>query len=825
VVGRRSEMRDSSAKHRIWDEPIGMPKLVGKPDKGSILSKEEIDKLFKVKKTSSTKKSVRFSGRVITKAGFTGKKRVTARGKKPYDMCYRNGVHVPCNHLTPGEAETKDKDKPAKKEKIDPNKIVSRIKDLLLRPNKITSNDTKSLKEQLLSLTIVQINSLKKILGVKATGNKAILAAKVAELALTPPKPEPVKPVKPIKPTVAEVGSKVKEILKGKVTPKQVKEVEDLLNKMTLADIGKIKTEFGVRASGNKAVLAKKVAELALKTSEVKPKKVVPPKKPKPLPDKLKLIVPVLEPEPTSVVEVSKVLAPQPPETNYTGKDTLGRSWEKGVLASDTIDPAVVDKPLLEINPKRALKLDELASGILNLTQGQLQDLAKFGLTPNNPWRMDLNDYDVSKDREAIKRLQDAGILEPISKYWKTGGQKLTDSGALSLALAGISSNELADPTTNKEIMPFIRLYGMSGNEHRGKILQHFGLDSSLSKSLDQSNFNKHLLESVSRYYNPIHVAQKVRDDKQVQELVTKLSAIKHNADDDPKMMSVRDRMGEIEKETSRLLNDRGIYLDMFDPASRIASLEHMISNPKATGKKKLKEALEKYKELNAEWVKLRDTKQGIRDNYRKNKYNQVSNIIRDSVKDPYEVKVRHGAGVDDDHKQEMGEALDALKGVIQKGLGNPPEYETYVNPSSTRAHCTSDNRINFHGPMNSSLVAIHEIMHGIESYNPDIASAIEEFRSYRVKDEKGQDLMQKFGGCFDPFEIGYKDNFDKGMEGESSAYYTGKYYNKNHTEILTMGVQSLYDNPEKFCRGDPEFATFIVGVLNGRVRSKPIPE
>lgn len=42
-----------------------------------------------------------------------------------------------------------------------------------------------------------------------------------------------------------------------------------------------------------------------------------------------------------------------------------------------------------------------------------------------------------------------------------------------------------------------------------------------------------------------------------------------------------------------------------------------------------------------------------------------------------------------------------------------------------------------------------------------------------------------------------------------------GKYY-KGHTEIISMGLELLYDDPIGFAERDPEYFKFLTGILNG---------
>ena len=66
------------------------------------------------------------------------------------------------------------------------------------------------------------------------------------------------------------------------------------------------------------------------------------------------------------------------------------------------------------------------------------------------------------------------------------------------------------------------------------------------------------------------------------------------------------------------------------------------------------------------------------------------------------------------------------------------------------------------------------------------------------------------------------KDNFDAAFG--SSGHYVGKDYGAGSTEIISMGLEKLYNDPAGFARQDPEYCAFIIGALNGSLRNKKIP-
>jgi SPP1 gp7 family putative phage head morphogenesis protein len=113
----------------------------------------------------------------------------------------------------------------------------------------------------------------------------------------------------------------------------------------------------------------------------------------------------------------------------------------------------------------------------------------------------------------------------------------------------------------------------------------------------------------------------------------------------------------------------------------------------------------------------------------------------------------------------------------------------------------------------NSASVVAHELGHIIEDSDPYVYEMVQTFLHYRVGDEKPQRMANLFPGYgFTADEAGRKNHFDRYFNSMSS-YYVGKQYGDN-SEILSMGIQALHEDPVKFFKNDPEYANFVVSVL-----------
>ena len=108
----------------------------------------------------------------------------------------------------------------------------------------------------------------------------------------------------------------------------------------------------------------------------------------------------------------------------------------------------------------------------------------------------------------------------------------------------------------------------------------------------------------------------------------------------------------------------------------------------------------------------------------------------------------------------------------------------------------------------------LHEMGHWIEDCNPEVKNICKEFLSKRTKGEKPQKLnvLSPNSGYQDD-EYTLKDNF--------SNPYCGKIYPDGGSEILSMGIQMLAENPTSFYRNDPEYFGLIVSILRNEFPKK----
>lgn len=175
------------------------------------------------------------------------------------------------------------------------------------------------------------------------------------------------------------------------------------------------------------------------------------------------------------------------------------------------------------------------------------------------------------------------------------------------------------------------------------------------------------------------------------------------------------------------------------------------------------------------------------------------------------------------EHRQKMEEAHKFLGNFTAKTTTESVEIPSHQLPVKERAFFRGsgmpETRGVYLGKSDDVGTYVHELAHRIEQDNPDILARAIEFRDMRIsragtKDVKLEDVFPHHG--FDSWENGNKDEFDKAFASDE-AHYIGKTYRTNDaTEVLTMGIQKIYEDPEYFAEKDPEYFNFIVGVLRG---------
>jgi hypothetical protein len=166
---------------------------------------------------------------------------------------------------------------------------------------------------------------------------------------------------------------------------------------------------------------------------------------------------------------------------------------------------------------------------------------------------------------------------------------------------------------------------------------------------------------------------------------------------------------------------------------------------------------------------------------------------------------------------------LSFLANLVEKKPGDKDMNIKYV-PFTGRANYDSREGTGVGivncDPGDGVYVHVHEIAHGLEEDIPGALAASLEFLDHRCGSEPFQKLKDVFPVAkFEEYETGRKDNFDKAM-GPTKAWYIGKDYQGRNTEVISVGMDTLYTDPVNFAKKDPEYFAFILGILDGSTRS-----
>lgn len=106
--------------------------------------------------------------------------------------------------------------------------------------------------------------------------------------------------------------------------------------------------------------------------------------------------------------------------------------------------------------------------------------------------------------------------------------------------------------------------------------------------------------------------------------------------------------------------------------------------------------------------------------------------------------------------------------------------------------------------------VTIHEMGHWLEHNDAKVRQKATQFLLSRTEGQKAiplRKLVPKSG--YDKYEIAIPDKF--------TDPYMGKIYGHGSTEIVSMGMQEMWNNPAEFAAADPEYFDFMYNLLRGQ--------
>lgn len=158
------------------------------------------------------------------------------------------------------------------------------------------------------------------------------------------------------------------------------------------------------------------------------------------------------------------------------------------------------------------------------------------------------------------------------------------------------------------------------------------------------------------------------------------------------------------------------------------------------------------------------------------------------------------------DGLDEAGEFLNkASSSEVRKRLGTI-KMEGVEGRAFTR---NDGKKIIFIDERYKTSTIMHETGHQIEFSDPRIKKAANDFLSRRTAGEKAVKLKDITGNPnYADYEIAKKDKF--------MSPYVGKIYSDGDTEVISMGIQYLYEDPDRLIAEDPDLFDLVIDILRG---------
>jgi len=299
----------------------------------------------------------------------------------------------------------------------------------------------------------------------------------------------------------------------------------------------------------------------------------------------------------------------------------------------------------------------------------------------------------------------------------------------------------------------------------------------------------------------------------------------------DVKVAKIVEVGGANRAEAARLEADRArAARALADANGRLGSLERD-AGPRPSPKKRA--ALEQARAEVAKLENERNRARGQLEGHRIRERSDIADLL--AVDNPTRVEARYATVLDVDgnrldppdpeNRRRVSEATGFLGKVLAKGDSDTLSAAIGQAPpgGDQRAHYSNSfNYINIKRDEDVSVV-VHEYGHAIDNRvkagGESVNERSQEFLAHRVGNETPVKLADKFPAVgYAPSEYGRKDKFDRAFD-ERAAHYVGKDYGPRSTEIVSMGVEKLYNDPVAFAEKDPEYCKFILGILDGSLR------
>jgi lambda family phage portal protein len=200
---------------------------------------------------------------------------------------------------------------------------------------------------------------------------------------------------------------------------------------------------------------------------------------------------------------------------------------------------------------------------------------------------------------------------------------------------------------------------------------------------------------------------------------------------------------------------------------------------------------------------------------------------------------------------QQREKAQDALRSIFNPNTHDESLSKPITYSAASRAHSVGRTIEFVDGTRSANLTGIvinketslstilHEYGHQVENGSPEAHDLCSDFLKKRTSGEKVERYQRVFKGYgYGKEEEGSPDDFEKTFKAvapeadtKNKAYYAGKRYKETpfgasskslaSTEVYSMGLELLHENPVAFAQADPEWFDLVSGIATGRLLKK----
>lgn len=176
-------------------------------------------------------------------------------------------------------------------------------------------------------------------------------------------------------------------------------------------------------------------------------------------------------------------------------------------------------------------------------------------------------------------------------------------------------------------------------------------------------------------------------------------------------------------------------------------------------------------------------------------------------------VKITHKSKFDKKRKQTIEDGLAEFNKLV--GIPTPDDRDLVAKAGGygkgRSAYSQTDKAV-LAAPTITTRVMVHELGHWLEHNTPDVRQKVFDFYDRRTAGYPLERLRDVTGLNYKSSEVTRRDKFKNAYAGKEYIWKGSRW----STEILSMGIEAIYAEPEKFAAEDPDYFDFIYNLLRG---------